>query len=502
MKINKKHIIGLLLVGIIIAILLSSGPVKAVLVDVFDAGNGYYKNNINQSINLLAIVDIYGGERIPIVNMSIRFYNASNVMVRHCAFSPLANKLSTCSNIGVKKVLINGVDWYMNMSYHNQSSLYGYGYGYNINDLTSVNYTHFNWTGSYWSYGGNVTGYDYNATKRAELMYNVTWNISSESSLPSGYYRADFHVVTYDGTQKGRVFTDATLLKFLYDKDAPVGTLSINDTDKTLYYGGQAQFNCSVATTEFNMSAPGYINISITGNTSLKKCTTGNKKSCTVIYVAPDVTTSRTIICYFRDAAGNHATATDTINIVHSSSSEYGSGTTGGGETPTEEKPTYDLESQDEWIAKEPVTFSAVSEGETIGFTMADGSHKITIDNVDETAGTVTITITSDPVKVTLSVNETKEVDVDGDGTNDISVKLNGISNGKADITIQKLAGYKPKEEGTPKEEEKAPTTPTKEEKAPSKGYAWIWWVLAGIIIVVIVVIIALKLKKGSKKGE
>jgi len=113
-----------------------------------------------------------------------------------------------------------------------------------------------------------------------------------------------------------------------------------------------------------------------------------------------------------------------------------------------------------------------------------DGVTKHTITFNTVTSSSATLTIASTPV--TLNIGETKDVDVNADGTNDMSVKLNAILNGVADVTIEEI------EEGSSKivgEEESArgieqgvtPKVTTPIEKA---GLAWLWW-LIGIIVIV-----------------
>jgi hypothetical protein len=52
------------------------------------------------------------------------------------------------------------------------------------------------------------------------------------------------------------------------------------------------------------------------------------------------------------------------------------------------------------------------------------------------TSGTVTIEVRSDPVEATLSVGDEGKFDVDGDGKYDLSVTLDSIENGRANLSI------------------------------------------------------------------
>ncbi|MDP2907093.1 MAG: hypothetical protein Q8O03_04080 [Nanoarchaeota archaeon] len=123
--------------------------------------------------------------------------------------------------------------------------------------------------------------------------------------------------------------------------------------------------------------------------------------------------------------------------------------------------------------------------------------HTLKIKKVDEVAGTVTIIIESDPIEITLKIGETKEVDVDADGTNDISITLNKITKGIADITTKRLTPLPEKEVPT---EEVPPTEKPAEEITPTSeaaSKAWLW-----ILIIVIIVVIGVGYVVLNKKGK
>lgn len=186
--------------------------------------------------------------------------------------------------------------------------------------------------------------------------------------------------------------------------------------------------------------------------------------------------------CTVRDALGNDGVATSTssqdFKVAYSTTTDTSGESSGGGSVAS-----VDLSTAEEATIVEP-------QGTIKTFTL-DGItvHKIKIKTVDEVAGTVTIVIESNPIEITLKIGETKEVDVDDDKVNDISVTLNRIVNGQADITTKRLAPLAPVEE--PKEETKPTTTPTEEIKPTTQpttqagSKAWLW-----ILIIVIIVVI------------
>lgn len=79
-----------------------------------------------------------------------------------------------------------------------------------------------------------------------------------------------------------------------------------------------------------------------------------------------------------------------------------------------------------------------LSSGKEIKFNFGEEEHKIVVDSVSEDS--VGITIYSEPVSATLTIGETEKFDLDSDEIYDLSVKLNGITEGKADIYIFKIS--------------------------------------------------------------
>ncbi|MFH1890249.1 MAG: hypothetical protein ABIJ91_01640 [Candidatus Kuenenbacteria bacterium] len=67
----------------------------------------------------------------------------------------------------------------------------------------------------------------------------------------------------------------------------------------------------------------------------------------------------------------------------------------------------------------------------------AAGSHSMKVQNI--TVNQATITISSNPVVFTLLSGSSKNVDIDGDGYRDMTVTLNRITDGNADVTIDEI---------------------------------------------------------------
>ena len=96
----------------------------------------------------------------------------------------------------------------------------------------------------------------------------------------------------------------------------------------------------------------------------------------------------------------------------------------------------------------------AMSSGSTATFSVSGASHSAVIKSITETS--VILTISSTPIDVELTIGETKEVDVDTDGKNDLSVTLDSITSGVANLKFKSLAVVATTEPSTP-------TTPTTE---------------------------------------
>lgn len=192
-----------------------------------------------------------------------------------------------------------------------------------------------------------------------------------------------------------------------------------------------------------------------------------------------------TLVCEVEDKGGHKSSTSSAFSVYYSHVTEGAAGEGAGGAAQI------DLSTAEETTITE-------KQGTISTFTL-DGTtiHTLKIKAIDEIAGTVTIIIESDPITITLKIGETEEVDVDADGTNDISVTLNKIVDGVADITTKRLAPL-PKEEvpteevpPTEKPAEEIPTAP----EAASK--TWQWMLIIVVVIVIGVGYYFMKKKKG-----
>ena len=125
---------------------------------------------------------------------------------------------------------------------------------------------------------------------------------------------------------------------------------------------------------------------------------------------------------------------------------------------------------------------------------IGDDYHYIGV--ISLTNSSATINVSSDPEQATLTIGDLRKFDVTSDGYYDLSVKLEGITNSKAELTVKSI-NEKITEETKAEEqvkEEKAEETKQQEEiiEEEKKSLVWIWWIIVSIIIIVIGIVIYL----------
>ncbi len=138
----------------------------------------------------------------------------------------------------------------------------------------------------------------------------------------------------------------------------------------------------------------------------------------------------------YLNSAQPDSTASDSVTLqTNGSGEDTGSGTGGssGGGGGGSSKTLFDVD----FTKKSSATFT-VGQGISKTFTF-DGftGHSIIVDSVR--SETVTFVIKPGLSNFTISIGETKEIDINKDGLNDLKVILNGITNGIAEYTLEKI---------------------------------------------------------------
>ena len=138
--------------------------------------------------------------------------------------------------------------------------------------------------------------------------------------------------------------------------------------------------------------------------------------------------------CSVTDNAGNSASDSASYTV------------TGGGVSSSSSSGSSSSSSTDvQWNSYYSATENDIEEGYTkmlgaktrVKFKLNSENHHVGV--VSLTDSKATIEIASDPVKVVLAIGEDAKVDLDKDGFYDLHVILNSISDGEADLTIQKI---------------------------------------------------------------
>ena len=149
--------------------------------------------------------------------------------------------------------------------------------------------------------------------------------------------------------------------------------------------------------------------------------------------------------------------------------------------------PAIDLMKENTFRAGDEYMVDVVT-GQVLSFQANDLPHTFTVDGVQ--GDTVTFTLRSTPQTHTLRVGETGNYDVDSDNVNDISVTVNRIVGGMAELSITKLAVIDTAVETKPihAEDTKA---------KPATNYGLIAWIAGGVAALLIVILIIRKVKRA-----
>ncbi|MDP2628407.1 MAG: hypothetical protein Q8P15_00740 [Nanoarchaeota archaeon] len=130
-----------------------------------------------------------------------------------------------------------------------------------------------------------------------------------------------------------------------------------------------------------------------------------------------------------------------------------------------------------------------LASNERVKVMVGNEYHYVTVKSISENSAT--IEVASDPVTLSLDVGESSKVDVDNDGIYDLYVMLNSITDGKADVTVQKISEPIPEGEGPVSGNEET----SSEETGEGSNLTWLWIVI-GIVIVLAIIGMSMKKKK------
>ncbi len=178
------------------------------------------------------------------------------------------------------------------------------------------------------------------------------------------------------------------------------------------------------------------------------------------------------------DNAGNIFSVSQTMRTSNCGSSSSGGGYGGGGRIPIE----YNVSESD--------LEGGYSELLLVTDKLRFDGHVLTLNFFNST--TARVTIQSEPVVLNLTKNEIVIFDLNRDGENDISLRYDGIENGRARIFIQKFSQ---------REKETLPDDEIifDENRKISKDKSSLWGI---ILLVILIVIVTVALSKNIKKSK
>ncbi len=179
--------------------------------------------------------------------------------------------------------------------------------------------------------------------------------------------------------------------------------------------------------------------------------------------------------CTVTDEVG-YSTDSSTYNFDVSASETTGGGSGGEGEGEDISEDVEDLlnevtgETHDLGTISTTGKSQKVMQGDGGRFVLAGETHAFKIETIGESY--VTLTVASpNPQEITINTGETRELDVNEDGTEDLSITLNSVSNGEADITFTGMAtGQEGEGEGEIIEE--------------GTSLIWLWILIIAVVVI------------------
>ncbi len=306
--------------------------------------------------------------------------------------------------------------------------------------------------------------------------YSFYDNLTNSTGLPDGTYTIN---VTYLNDTYGNNLTNST-------GGVATGGISTQHLIRNITLDTLAptvSYSCTPST-DVNVGE------SVTCTCSGSDATTGVRS--TVFNTSGYSAEARDITqtCKITDYANNSKTQSLTYTVYSSGNGAGGSGGGGGSATATKTVVLTD----EQFEAGHTTQLKADEQARV----RVNGiNHYVSVDAVSET--TVKITVSSDPQEATLSIGDTRKFDSNSDGMYDVSVTLNSITGGKADLTILSISEEVTAESEAEQEgaDEKAAEEAAGEEPIVEDEGSNIWiWIIVIVVVLIIVGVIVAKRKK------
>ncbi len=319
----------------------------------------------------------------------------------------------------------------------------------------------------------------------------VFFNLTNASGVQDAiYYAAREGASNYWSNTTGfniSKFTEGAYTITVYANDS-VNNLNSTEDSGTIYLDSTSPSSVTLTLSSHGASSL-IIDIVISDNVGIgSSCTvdrsgasitgTGTTQTLTETSLGCSHTYSYVVTC--TDHAGN-SKSSDSTSFTTASCAD-GSGTSG---TTSQWTGTYVVTDSD----FENGYSKKLSAKQRMKVSLGSETHYVGVKSL--TTSSATIEISSNPVEATLNVGDEKKFDLNSDGYYDLDVKLLGIDNSKAEISVQKIneeipAGGNSEATTTTSGEETqtgGETTSTTGEETIVRSLTWLW-VLIGIFVV------------------
>jgi hypothetical protein len=275
----------------------------------------------------------------------------------------------------------------------------------------------------------NVTFYLWNSTN--DLIYNLTNNISGTTNSTYFNYSISSEEEHYWGC-----------LSFNNNSNSSWTTLNYTITyDATPATINSISSSVSITTAIINVNSNELTNSSINYGTTTTLGTESTNASLATNHSFSLSSLSASTTYYYNitncDRANNcvingtNSFATDAVSVVVNNNGGGGGGG-GGGVTTRTYIPS---------VAETTIGYTkSLAKDDKIKVTLFDGGnvqHTMTLDYVG--TNSINLTIRSDPIKLSLGVGQSAKLNLSSSDYYDLYIKLNSITNNKADLVIQTI---------------------------------------------------------------
>jgi hypothetical protein len=259
--------------------------------------------------------------------------------------------------------------------------------------------------------------------------------------------------------------------------DSAVPTIALTKANSTA-----TTITVDVAITE---SGSGIAQTCVPGGTATTAYGAGTSQIVVETGLTCATTYEYTVNC--NDSAGNVGTKTESFatSACGSSSGSAGGGS-GGSATTTTWTNTYTHDDQP--LSELGTVTRELGSKERIRVSVGGEDHTVGVLEVG--TDSVKVEVASTPQQTTVKVGETVKFDVDGDNVYDLSVMLNSISSGKADISVNAIS-----EAVTQQEEEKKDTSGAGA-ATEEAGVSWAVWAIVIAVVAVLLIVWAVMKKR------